>query len=450
MIWIHGRCPGLQKWAQAFRLDHFQKIHMKMFSSWNFIFLPFFVFLMITVFFLCLSPQAIRLGVRKLALREHPHLILAIEDFYFDHLEKPLRNWLYESYLKNHAATKALSQSDVMKALEHESQSESSPEAELPELLFLSREWLKQILPFVLSKVNRVHYGLLRHKDVLDLTMRGYAPTGTRLQVAVPFTGTPNGRVGRGLYEAKKALQYSIQNGTSQDGTCQFSESSDCKDDKKINILGRVASFFASILLENTYSTQRYAACISLISLIQFKCNWCWESEREGFLQNRNEQSWTSQTCKKLIESWSKLLWKGLETPSLASEFAKASVQSKLSNTLRWLPHSVTVNSDAISASNLHILKFDMLFCSTFSQPGQSWCGHWVLHLVALRSCWVFQAGPWPHATPLPRLASKFVVSDMSWERGPLWKPDDMASLTCIQNVWTSQLPNAQNNVQCP
>lgn len=206
-----------------------------------------------------------------------------------------------------------------------------------------------------------------------------------------------------GLYEAKKALQYSIRNGTSQDGTCQFSESSDCKDDKKINILGRVASFFASILLENTYSTQRYAACISLISLIQFKCNWCWESEREGFLQNRNEQSWTSQTCKKLIESWSKLLWKGLETPSLASEFAKASVQSKLSNTLRWLPHSVTVNSDAISASNLHILKFDMLFCSTFSQPGQSWCGHWVLHLVALRSCWVFQAGPWPDATPLPR-----------------------------------------------
>ena len=155
----------------------------------------------ITVYVFSVPAQAISLGVRKLAFREHPHLILAIEDFYFDHLEKPLRNWLYESYLKNHAATKALSQSDVMKALEHESQ---SPEAEL---LFLSREWLKQLLPFVLSKVNRVHYGLLRHKDVLDLTMRGYAPTGTRLQVAVPFTGAPNGRVGRGLYVAKKGIQ---------------------------------------------------------------------------------------------------------------------------------------------------------------------------------------------------------------------------------------------------
>lgn len=173
---------ALQKWAQAFRLIHFQKFHIKWFL-WNFI--SSFLHSDHCVFSVS---QAIRLGVRKLALREHPHLILAIEDFYFDHLEKPLRNWLYESYLKNHAATKALSQSDVMKALE-QSRSESSP-AELPELLFLSREWLKQLLPFVLSKVNRVHYGLLRHKDVVDLTMRGYAPTGTRLQVAVPFTGT--------------------------------------------------------------------------------------------------------------------------------------------------------------------------------------------------------------------------------------------------------------------
>lgn len=128
--------------------------------------------------------EAISLGVRKLALRQNPHLILAIEDFYFEHLEESLRLWLYE-YLKNHTATKSMSQSEIMRAL----QGKTEVAADAEDLLTLSREWLKHLLPFVLGKVNRVHYGLLRRKDRLDLTTRGYPPTGTRLQVAVPFTG---------------------------------------------------------------------------------------------------------------------------------------------------------------------------------------------------------------------------------------------------------------------
>lgn len=133
---------------------------------------------------LAVCTKAISLGVRKLALRQNPHLILAIEDFYFEHLEEPLRLWLYE-YLKNHAATKSMSQSEIMRAL----QGKTEVAADADDLLTLSREWLKHLLPFVLGKVNRVHYGLLRRKDRLDLTTRGYPPTGTRLQVAVPFTG---------------------------------------------------------------------------------------------------------------------------------------------------------------------------------------------------------------------------------------------------------------------
>lgn len=146
----------------------------------------------------------------------------------------------------------------------------------------------------------------------------------------------------------------------------------------------------------------------------------CREKEKqrvraEGFLQNKNEQSWTSQKCEKLIESWSKLLWKGLETPSLASEFAKASVQCKRSpDTLRWLLHSVTVNSEIFQHfhyQTLQFLPFPCFFSKTWKTKmtdanfwGQSWCGHWVLHLVFPRC--VF-----------PRLASKEIPTFFSaWE----------------------------------
>lgn len=137
-----------------------------------------------SVFCVSLILEAIQLGVRQLALREHPHLILAIEDFYFEHLEEPLRQWLYQTYLKTHPALSKMSSTEVLQALE-----KKKGEGEEHPVLTLSREWLKHLLPFVLQKVNRVHYGLLRQKDVMDLQARGYPPTGTRLQTAVPFTG---------------------------------------------------------------------------------------------------------------------------------------------------------------------------------------------------------------------------------------------------------------------
>eukprot|EP00435_Cladocopium_sp_Y103_P004932 s3641_g1.t1 len=130
--------------------------------------------------------EAINVGIHRLALRDNPHLILAVDDFYFEHLEEPLRAWLCE-YLKNHTATKSLGHAEVMKALQEKPAAPRGGKVE--ELLALGREWLKHLLPFVLGKVNRVHYGLLRRKDVLDLTTRGFVPTGTRLQMAVPFTG---------------------------------------------------------------------------------------------------------------------------------------------------------------------------------------------------------------------------------------------------------------------
>ncbi|CAJ1446714.1 unnamed protein product [Effrenium voratum] len=131
--------------------------------------------------------KAITDGLQQLALRSNPHLILAIEDFFFERLEDPLRDWLCE-YFGCRPAFKSVSRSEIAEALATGAGPKGMEVAEA-RLLTLGHEWLKHTLPFVLSKVNRVHYGLLRQKDVADLTSRGFPPTGTRLQVAVPFTG---------------------------------------------------------------------------------------------------------------------------------------------------------------------------------------------------------------------------------------------------------------------
>ena len=132
-----------------------------------------------------ISFQAINDGVKQLALRWKPHFILAIEDFYFDRLQVPLRHWLY-GYLEKHPAFKSHTKAEIISALDGGPLEQND---QVKQILILSRDWLNHLLPFVLSKVNRVHYGLLRRKDILDLSARGYVPSGSRTQVAVPFTG---------------------------------------------------------------------------------------------------------------------------------------------------------------------------------------------------------------------------------------------------------------------
>ena len=109
----------------------------------------------------------IKEGISSLAFRDSPHFVLVIEEFYFDRLETPLREWLCEYFLEHVAfqqmgATREERHQLLLAAL---GPSAPAPGCDrLRQLLVFAREWLIHTLPFILAKVNRVHYGLLRHK----------------------------------------------------------------------------------------------------------------------------------------------------------------------------------------------------------------------------------------------------------------------------------------------
>jgi hypothetical protein len=56
-------------------------------------------------------------------------------------------------------------------------------------MLNLSHSWLSSFLPFVLQKINRVHFGLLQPGDVKQLESDGVKIPTTRKFLAVPFVG---------------------------------------------------------------------------------------------------------------------------------------------------------------------------------------------------------------------------------------------------------------------
>ena len=55
-------------------------------------------------------------------------------------------------------------------------------------MLNLGNDWLSSLLPHVLSKINRVHYGLLSAHEVVQMAAIGTLPRSRRF-LAVPFVG---------------------------------------------------------------------------------------------------------------------------------------------------------------------------------------------------------------------------------------------------------------------
>ena len=53
-----------------------------------------------------------------------------------------------------------------------------------------SHAWLTSFLPFILQKINRVHFGLLQPNDIVILENDGVKIPTTRKLLAVPFVGT--------------------------------------------------------------------------------------------------------------------------------------------------------------------------------------------------------------------------------------------------------------------
>jgi hypothetical protein len=56
-------------------------------------------------------------------------------------------------------------------------------------MLNLGHDWIQAYLPFILQKVNRVHFGLLQPHDIAQLEDDGVKIPTSRKLTAVPFLG---------------------------------------------------------------------------------------------------------------------------------------------------------------------------------------------------------------------------------------------------------------------
>eukprot|EP00929_Paragymnodinium_shiwhaense_P084618 TRINITY_DN45263_c0_g3_i1.p1 TRINITY_DN45263_c0_g3~~TRINITY_DN45263_c0_g3_i1.p1 ORF type:complete len:2284 (+),score=520.79 TRINITY_DN45263_c0_g3_i1:413-6853(+) len=139
--------------------------------------------------------QAIDLGRKSLKLQLTPHLLLLSFDFYVREMLPLLVDWTVV-WLEAHTAGQ-LTESELKQCLKEPG---SPPEKlnalpqMLQQLVSLARHWLHCVLPFILSKVHRVAYGLLTGSDLEKAAKTPSTPPSRRL-LAIPFVGkdTPSG-----------------------------------------------------------------------------------------------------------------------------------------------------------------------------------------------------------------------------------------------------------------
>jgi hypothetical protein len=122
-------------------------------------------------------------------MQEQPHVLLLSLDFYYQHLVSPLAAWL-SKWLVRQYDLRDTGRGELEHLVARKSDKlPTSISMKGRKLILLGREWLFSMLPHCLQKVNRVQYGLLLEADVERLRKRGHPCHGSRLQLAVPFSG---------------------------------------------------------------------------------------------------------------------------------------------------------------------------------------------------------------------------------------------------------------------
>ena len=136
----------------------------------------------------------IRAGLKRKEMQAIPHLVLLSRQFYKQKLKPLLARWLL-LWL----ATKKLSgapDEDLMSYLMSGTTTDNRARMlklsrvlhdDHIKMLNLGRDWLTSLLPFVLSKINRVNFGLLNPED-LDRALAMIGVKNRRF-LAVPFVG---------------------------------------------------------------------------------------------------------------------------------------------------------------------------------------------------------------------------------------------------------------------
>jgi hypothetical protein len=135
----------------------------------------------------------VKIGFDKYYLQQSPHFVLLSKEFYDQQLRPLLARWLLlwlrarkvpilsdeeiiQFLLRGNKAQHAL-----LEKMKYQLQDEHM------KMLNLSHDWLSSYLPFVLQKINRVHFGLLQQHDLKLLEDNGVKIPTSRKLVAVPF-----------------------------------------------------------------------------------------------------------------------------------------------------------------------------------------------------------------------------------------------------------------------
>ncbi len=140
--------------------------------------------------------NAIEEGVRLKLIQERPHMVLLSRKFYHEHLQPLMAQWILQWMRKK--SLRELSDEVILEYLL------KGPEACSPavcgrvkdelnddqgRMLNLTHDWLNSFLPHILSKVDRVSFGLLSPQDLERALARDpHMPRGRKF-LAVPFVG---------------------------------------------------------------------------------------------------------------------------------------------------------------------------------------------------------------------------------------------------------------------
>ena len=137
--------------------------------------------------------RVIEQGFATLQLQRSPHLALVSKNFYDVNMKPVLARWLL-LWLRARKLP-ILTDDDVIEFLmrgigarpEILEKMRKVLSDDHAKMLNLGHDWLESYLPFVLQKVNRVHFGLLQPADIKQLEDDGVKIPTSRKLTAVPF-----------------------------------------------------------------------------------------------------------------------------------------------------------------------------------------------------------------------------------------------------------------------
>eukprot|EP01059_Diplonema_ambulator_P000956 TRINITY_DN1073_c1_g4_i1.p1 TRINITY_DN1073_c1_g4~~TRINITY_DN1073_c1_g4_i1.p1 ORF type:complete len:4122 (+),score=1331.11 TRINITY_DN1073_c1_g4_i1:86-12451(+) len=131
------------------------------------------------------TQEALHKGVICNALQTSPHLVLLDTDYYHDSLKTVFGKWAALWLTRYMLQAPAAPQIHAFITGKAETLDDGVKANDL-KLLMLTREWMGALLPHVLSKIDRVGYGLLQEADMVLVDPN---TTTSRLLTAVPFVG---------------------------------------------------------------------------------------------------------------------------------------------------------------------------------------------------------------------------------------------------------------------